>query len=1046
MLRMLLGGALANVLVLAMLVTAVPSRAQAQAADDFEALNQQAQRLLDEGKYTQALPLAQRSLAAAEAKLGPQAAIVGDILNLLGLLHGNLGNLAEAEPLYRRAIVIGEATSTPKSWTTGARLNNLAILLNSLGRYDESSETYRRALAMAEASFGAEDPNVAKVLTNLALVRWRQGYYAEAEALSRRGLAIRESRLGPSHSDVGHSSYVLGLVLTSEGRYAEAEQLAKRALAIEEAAVGPDHPNVASRLSTLADIYRFAGRFTDAEPLYKRALAVAEGAKADVLIRGMLNNLASLYRQLGRVDEAEPLFRRTIAMAERLGPNHPDLVLHLHNLAVILRSQGHLPEAEALLLRASAIVEAGGQHPQFPRVLQNLAQVYQAQGRFAEAEAPLKRALALSETALGPNHPEIADYLSDLGALYAAQGNASDAASFLQRGSSLALARARQTGDRPGVAQSGFDAGDAVLLRKRLVLLAKVLGRLALQSPEGRPGYVAAMFEAAQDAQGSEAAASLSKMAARGATGDAKLARLARDRQDLAAEWKATDRLLLAALSRPVKQRNSAAEQAQRDRMAAIDARIAEIDRTLLGDFPDYSALSSPEPLSIQEVQGWLRDDEALVLFLDTSEEKPMPEETFVWVVTKTNMRWARSDQGTSALNHSVKALRCGMDQDEWATPAGARRCRELLGTRNTPDPSQPLPFDLGKAHALYKAMFGQVEDLIKGKHLLIVPSGALTQLPFQALVTAPPSAKGNYKSAAWLARDHALTVLPAVSSLKALRRVAHPSAATKPMIGFGNPLLDGPDSRYAKLAQRARDNKRCRDGGFQKVAGPTGVRSVAPLEMGSGLASIAQIRIQVPLPETADELCVVAGDLHADVGELRLGVRATEREVKALSASGQLADYHVVHFATHGAMAGELRGTTEPGLLLTPPGKASAEDDGYLSASEIAGLKLDADWVILSACNTAAGDTEGAQALSGLARAFFYAQARALLVSHWSVFSNATTKLIATAMREMSGDLKVGRAEALRRAMLALIDKGTREEAHPAFWAPFIVVGEGGR
>jgi CHAT domain-containing protein len=199
-------------------------------------------------------------------------------------------------------------------------------------------------------------------------------------------------------------------------------------------------------------------------------------------------------------------------------------------------------------------------------------------------------------------------------------------------------------------------------------------------------------------------------------------------------------------------------------------------------------------------------------------------------------------------------------------------------------------------------------------------------------------------------------------------------------------------------------------------------------------------------LPETADELCAVARDLKADARELRLGTRATEREVKRLSQSGQLAQYRILHFATHGTLAGELKGTNEPGLILTPPDKASQDDDGYLSASEIAQLKLDANWVILSACNTAAGDAKGAQALSGLARAFIYAQARALLVSHWSVNSDATVKLITGAMREMASDPKVGRAEALRRSMLALIDKGEAREAHPANWAPFIVVGEGVR
>ena len=138
-------------------------------------------------------------------------------------------------------------------------------------------------------------------------------------------------------------------------------------------------------------------------------------------------------------------------------------------------------------------------------------------------------------------------------------------------------------------------------------------------------------------------------------------------------------------------------------------------------------------------------------------------------------------------------------------------------------------------------------------------------------------------------------------------------------------------------------------------------------------------------------------------------------------------------------------QGNSEPGLLLTPPAQASEEDDGYLTASEIAGLKLDADWVILSACNTAAGGAQGAEALSGLARAFIYAQARALLVSHWEVNSDATVKLITGAMSRLAANKSMGRAEAMRQSMLALIDKGEPREAHPAFWAPFVVVGEGG-
>jgi CHAT domain-containing protein len=215
---------------------------------------------------------------------------------------------------------------------------------------------------------------------------------------------------------------------------------------------------------------------------------------------------------------------------------------------------------------------------------------------------------------------------------------------------------------------------------------------------------------------------------------------------------------------------------------------------------------------------------------------------------------------------------------------------------------------------------------------------------------------------------------------------------------------------------------------------------------MRNGLANVSHIRQQIPLPETADELCAVASDIGADLNDIHLGAHATEHEVKAMSERGELARYRIVHFATHGAMAGELSASSEPGLILTPPDTASEDDDGYLSASEIAGLKLDADWVILSACNTAAGQASKAEALSGLARAFIYAQARALLVSHWAVDSNATVKLITTAMRAIASDKTIGRAEALRRAMLALIDGGEPREAHPSAWAPFIVVGEGAR
>lgn len=172
------------------------------------------------------------------------------------------------------------------------------------------------------------------------------------------------------------------------------------------------------------------------------------------------------------------------------------------------------------------------------------------------------------------------------------------------------------------------------------------------------------------------------------------------------------------------------------------------------------------------------------------------------------------------------------------------------------------------------------------------------------------------------------------------------------------------------------------------------------------------------------------------------LRAAATETEVKRMTLSNS----RVVAFATHGAMAGEMKGLAEPALVLTPPTEPTELDDGLLTASEIAQLKLDADWVILSACNTAAGDgTPGAEGLSGLAKAFIYAGARTLLVSHWPVASEPTV-VITTRMLSESAKPGVGRAEAHRRAMLAyLADPANLAIAHPAYWAGFAVIGEGG-
>ena len=1048
-----------------------------------------------QGRYADAEPLYKRDLGIVEKAFGPDHLQVSTTLISLGIIYQAQGRYDEAEPQLERALAIRERGLGGSHPDVANVLTYLAIVYQAQARDADAEVVTMRALAIQEAALGMAHPDVATTLNNLALIQSKQGRHAEAESLYKRSLAIREAASGRDHSDLAPALANLGALYYVQGRYADAEPLMKRALSIYEAALGAEHPDVSAPLNNLAQLYRAQARYTDAEPLYKRAISLLEKAFGPnhPNVAASLGNLAELYRTQGRYGDAELLATRALAVSETVfGPGHPAVSATLFNLAVAYAAQGRYADAEPLMRRALAIHEkaVGSDHPSvagmlndlsllyrarnrdadaeplmqralaiFQKALQpdqiaigttlnNLAELYRAQGRHAEAEPLYRRTVSIFESALGPDHPDVGVILNNLAVFHFAQQDWGKSVTYLRRGTGITVGRARGGTDAIGRAPTGKAVSEAARDNLAFSVLVKAAHRLAGAGKVDASELAGEMFRTAQWGLDTEASASLAQMAARQAKGDNALARFVRERQDLIGEWQARDKLLIAARAEAPARRNARTEAELNQRLIGIDTRIAEIDRALAKDFPDYTALAAPEPLSVAEAQGHLGADEALVLFLVTSEWQPTPEETFIWVVTKTDARWVRVELGTKTLTEHVQALRCGLDSSSWA----GSRCFDLTTqtyTETDYSTGKALPFDLARAHRLYRALFGQIADLIAGKHLLVVPSGPLTQLPFHVLVSeaSNPALTGvqAMPEAKWLVRSHALTVLPAVSSLKALRRDAQGSRAAKPYLGIGNPLLDGPDGRYANLAKQAREKQACARTGLPKVASFANARAgVGQIIKRGGLVDLAHIRVQTPLPETADELCAVAGDLKVGIEDVRLGARAGETDLKGLSEQGALADYRVLHFATHGALSGEITGWNEPGLILNPPGTATERDDGYLSASEIAGLKLDADWVILSACNTAAGGADNAEALSGLARAFFYSGARALLVSHWAVYSDATVKLITRALSTMAADTSVGRAEALRRSMQAMIDKGEPHEAHPAYWAPFVVVGEG--
>lgn len=454
-----------------------------------------------------------------------------------------------------------------------------------------------------------------------------------------------------------------------------------------------------------------------------------------------------------------------------------------------------------------------------------------------------------------------------------------------------------------------------------------------------------------------------------------------------------------------------------------VESQIAELA-------PDYEFDAAVDPVAVEATQMLLSADEALLLVA------PSAYNTHAMLITRDAVRWHRSPLNRAAVTDRVRRLLFDLGADVEVSLAQAAQWQEEGG--------RGFPYARATAFELYGELVAPFEaDLVGKRHLFVAASGGLERLPFAALVTAPPEgADGDpeaLRSTGWLADRHAIVQLPSAQSLHALRRNRDSAqlVTRTSFAGFGDPVLDG------------RAQQRSGGRGVQRGRTPaTSINSYGAAAGTSQLADVDALKALARLPGTATELISMRAALGADPTSLHLGSAATERAVRRTD----LSSVAIISFATHGLLAGELDGLSEPGLVFTPPREATADDDGLLTASEIAGLQLNADWVILSACNTAAGDgSAGAPGLSGLAQAFFFAGARTLLASHWPVRDDVAALLTVRTIEIQRDNPHVSRAEAFQRAMREIRNDASHDSsidtwAHPNAWAPFTLIGDGAR
>lgn len=446
--------------------------------------------------------------------------------------------------------------------------------------------------------------------------------------------------------------------------------------------------------------------------------------------------------------------------------------------------------------------------------------------------------------------------------------------------------------------------------------------------------------------------------------------------------------------------------KAEKQAQALLVQSEQELGRSVSGIGP----FDSVRPLSLRETTSLLADGDTLVFIVPTAKGCE------VFVVARERQRWRACSLDQKTLRSLVGELRKGLD------PTAV----SLLDQRS---------FPLSASHKLYKGVFGSILDQLGSNATLkVVVQGPLASLPLSVLTTKPPQRGQSYADAAWLVRRFAISHLVQVGDLRlvAEQRAQKVASVERTMIGFANPKFDNAGRGDRSVSgSAASDNRGALSSSLAFRGRNTDLSAIGPI---------------TPLPETADELTAVAASYSPGSSEILLAGAARETAIKALSKNGQLEQAKLLYFATHAVLPAELDGANEAGLLLTIPGRPSDEDDGLLSAAEISLLRLNADFVVLSACNTAGGRIGSDAAYSGLAKSFLEAGARSVMVSHWLVVSDAAVEIMTGMFADLAARPGKSQAQALRDTLIGLLEGQTpRPSHHPAYWAPFVLIGAAG-
>lgn len=997
------------------------------------------------GDFKKALPYYQAKKEKAATQYGTQDSMYVPCLGDLGLVWGKLADYKQAEKYIQEALDLSR-----KLWGEGSPnyvsyLNKLANVYARQGAYKQAEEAYFKATTFYKGTIEGDNSIFISSFGGLGMLYQRLGAYSKAEPLLIKTRDMVKQTKGDKHVDYSTALNNLANFYFMTGGYEEAVPLLIEAIEIDGLLLGEEHPYYAQSLNNLALLYKKLRKHDQAESLLLQTLAIDKkmlGTKHPYYAQS-LSNLGDLYEETQRYAEAEPLYLEALEIKKAvLGVDHPNYAQSLSGLAVLYQSMKRYKDSEKYLLEGKRITERvyGKDHMEYTAFLNNLSAVYIASKDYDKAKELLDEALEIEERMLENQHPSYLKTLNVKGT-WCLENNQLDKA-----WECMVWSVACNTKNFKDVFPDAF-LGDSLAKPIAVENLSKLEIRnnqifletlhLLLEISYQKYQHYLSVGEAQKAASTleehyaiSQASIAISERIRNGFISESNKLGILKENTIL------VEYGLRAALSLSNEEVTKAFELAEQNKSILLADALKGNRAKVLGDLPDSlivkeSDLQNEKTLLEKQLQEVNEGNEQtnliakrnalqqeIDLFLNRLKDqypkyhalkyehitaKAQDVQQYLdtddlfleyWVADSMTYLFAIDKNGVTLLPLKIR-------QKE--LEKGIQKLRLALSNYSEigENPKAAYEHYIQAADWCYQVLLAEILQDKKVQDLIIVTDGELGHLPFETFLTTPADQKGeDYTSLAYLIKDYNVSYHYSATLFVEAHRQISTNTATEGLL--------------ACAASYRIDSLEQIDSSLLKLRLPYWYELRQLLD---------------PLPSAEQEVKVLAEDYE---GTFLLKNAANEAFFKQNAAN-----YSIIHLAMHGVL--HPRSAMLSSLAFTE--NRDSVEDNFLQAYEIAQMNLNAQLVVLSACETGYGDFEQGEGIISLARSFMYAGVPSLVVSLWQVNDEVTAIIMKDFYKNMAEGMP--KDQALREAKLTYLADARGWAAHPAFWSAFIQLGD---